>query len=427
MVDTEDLEYYRVGGSVRDPLIDREPNDDDYVVVGESVESMVERGFEKEIGAAFTVFQHPETKDEWAMARTEEKTGEGYKGFDIKATPSVTLEEDLERRDLTINAMARDPRTGELIDPYGGQEDLEKGIIRHVSEAFSDDPLRVIRAARFAARFEFTVADETMDLMREVAPELEAVDDLRIYREIKKALEQAEKPRRIFDVLLKSGGLEVVLPEIAKLDEVPAGPKEAHREGSAFEHTMQVLEEMHKLRPNDTRALFAALFHDIGKAQTPEEELPHHYGHEKRGQKIAEKIADRLDIPNDITGVIKSASRHHMVVHDLSELRESTLIRRVEKFRDNYSKDHPDDEVSPKHITLGELIDLGYADSKGRKPSKPFDREEAHQIIDTVKEIIDSIKGTDIIKKYDVEEGEVIGKLILQERVEALKEARTTN
>ncbi len=422
--DLSGLDYYRVGGAPRDELLGREPNDEDYVVVGATVDEMVDRGFETMVGEAFPVFLHPVTKDEWALARTEEKTGVGYKGFEIQSGPDVTLEEDLERRDLTINAIAQDPETGEFIDPFGGRDDLDAGIIRHVSEAFAEDPLRVLRAARYAARFGFEVADETRELLREVAPELEAVDNQRIYREILKAMRQADSPRTFFDVLRDVGALDVILPEMAALAEIPAGPEEYHAEGSAFEHSMRVLEEMHALRPNDERALLAAAFHDIGKSQTPDDVLPHHYKHEKRGKHVAEDIADRLEMSIEHRGVLKTAARLHGRMRDLRDLNESTLIRMIDSIRDNYEVSNPGDEPVIAHITPDELVDLAVADNRGREPQGEFDRDHAERLFETTEEILDDVNGGEVLASHDIEEGPHVSDVLLQERVRQLKEKR---
>lgn len=422
MVDLEGLEYYEVGGAPRDELLGREPNDRDYVIVGATPEEMAERGFEQMVGEAFPVFLHPESKDEWALARTEEKSGVGYKGFEVKSDPSVSLEEDLERRDLTINAMARDPRSGEIVDPFGGQEDLEAGVVRHVSDAFAEDPLRVLRAARFAARFDFEVAPETMNLMQDIAHELEHISNERIDTEVRKALRQADSPRKFFDIALESGALGVMLPEVAELDEVPAGPEDYHSEGSAFEHTMRVLENAHELRPNDERLLLAALFHDIGKTVTPDDVLPHHYKHAKRGKQVAKDVASRLEMSNESEGVMWTAARFHDRMYDIEDLREATLLRMVDRLRDDYEVSNPEDEAVVAHVTPDELVDLADADSRGRVPSRPFDREPAAERFKAAARALDEVTGGDVIEKYDIESGEKVSEVLLQERISYLKE-----
>lgn len=436
MVEPSELNYFKVGGAVRDRLLGREANDIDYVIVGESVEDMLSYGFEQvhvgnneqvvflDVDGIIEDRAEGEEAAEIALARREQSTGEGYNDFEFEVE-NVSLREDLRRRDLTINAMAEDPDTGEVIDPFGGQEDLEAGVVRHVSEAFAEDPLRVIRAARFAARFDFEVADETLDLMGGLAPKLEAVANERISGELVKAMKQAESPRRFFDVLLEVGALEVFLPELAELANVPAGPEEYHGEGSAYEHSMRVLENMSERRPGGPRALLAAAFHDIGKVETDEDVLPHHYEHEKVGKQVARGVADRLEMSNELMGVMESAARYHGRVHDIEDLRASTLLRMTDSLRDDYEVSNPEDEPTVAHLKPAELVDLGAADSAGREPAADFDAERVQAHFDAAEQVLDEITGQDVLEQHDIEEGPKVSEVLLQDRVERLKELRS--
>lgn len=411
----DDLDVFRVGGSVRDELVGKEPNDDDFVVVGATEQEMLDRGFDQPVGESFAVFIHPETGDEWALARTEQSTGDSYKDFEVQASPDVSLEEDLRRRDLTINAMARDVDTGELIDPHGGREDVDRGVLRHVSEAFAEDPLRVIRVATFAARLpEFDVHPETADLCRDLVPQLETIAPQRIQQEMFKCFEKAEEPRRFFDTLDAFGALETVFPHIAEMKAIPAGPEEFHAEGSTFEHTMRVIEEAHALDPNNRRLLLAALGHDMGKLATDASDLPNHPKHEKTGPTMVDEFGDTLKMPNTERRVMKTAARLHMRFHKLDELREATLIRMVKS-------------LGEPNLTIEEFINLGIADGLGREPREVgFEANEARAHLEAAQHAIDSFGGEEAFEKFDLDpsDGEKIGDLILQERIRLLKENR---
>lgn len=290
------LDVSIVGGFCRDVLQDQNPNDVDLVVTGVTSEDMNERGFEHIMSADD---QQPVFIDsmnrEVAIARKEESTGDSHRDFamnivDPQLSHQDALNIDLERRDLTINAIAINPDENSIYDPFDGRSDLEDGIIRHINEHFKDDPLRVLRAARYATRFSFDIADETVDIMQETAPKMDHLVGQRFGNELIKTLAQSESPRRYFDILQDVNALQVAYPRIHQLTEVPAGPHEHHKEGSAYEHTMMVLEEMHSRVGNDVNALLAALFHDVGKINTDAEVLPNHYGHEKEGAEMAEGI-----------------------------------------------------------------------------------------------------------------------------------------
>jgi tRNA nucleotidyltransferase (CCA-adding enzyme) len=320
------MKTYLVGGAVRDRLLGLPGQDRDFVVVGATPEEMTARGF-KPVGADFPVFLHPETKEEYALARTERKSGKGYKGFTVYAAPDVTLEDDLRRRDLTINAMARD-EAGNLVDPYGGEQDLRAGVLRHVSEAFAEDPVRILRVARFAARFSargFRVADETMELMHRMVTSGE-VDHLvaeRVWAELERALGE-ERPSRFFETLRECGALVRLFPEIEALYGVPQ-PAEHHPEIDTGVHVMMVLEAAARLSP-DTRVRFAALMHDLGKGVTPPAEWPSHHGHEDRGAGLVRDFCARLRVPNDYRDLAMVTAKFHAHCHRVGELRPATLV-----------------------------------------------------------------------------------------------------
>ncbi|MBE9515507.1 MAG: multifunctional CCA addition/repair protein [Proteobacteria bacterium] len=325
------MEIYLVGGAVRDRLLGLPVKDRDHVVVGATPEEMEAQGY-KPVGADFPVFLHPETKEEYALARTERKSGRGYKGFQVYAAPDVTLEDDLARRDLTINAMAEDAN-GNIIDPFNGQDDIQNGFLRHVSAAFSEDPVRVLRVARFAARFKkhgFRVAHGTHALMKKMVANGE-VDHLvaeRVWSEAERALAE-ERPEEFFRVLRACGALENLFPEIDALYGVPQ-PEVHHPEIDTGIHCMMVLQQAARLTP-DARIRFAALVHDLGKAVTPEEEWPQHIAHEKRGVKLIEAMANRLRVPNSWRELSIKVARFHTDCHRASELKPATLLKKLEQ------------------------------------------------------------------------------------------------
>jgi len=300
------------------------------VVVGASPDDMLALGY-RPVGKDFPVFLHPDTGEQYALARTERKTGPGYYGFATWCAPDVTLEADLARRDLTINAMAQSA-SGEIIDPHGGQRDLEARVLRHVSPAFVEDPLRVLRVARFAARFAplgFTVAPETLELMRAIVAggELEALVPERVWVETERALGEA-RPVAYFEVLRACGALAVVFPEVAALFGVPQ-PEKWHPEVDSGLHAMQVLEVAASLSP-DTTVRFAALVHDVGKGLTPPGEWPRHIGHEEAGAQLIERLAARLRIPTEHRELAVMVARHHARVHRVAELRPGTVLELLE-------------------------------------------------------------------------------------------------
>ncbi|WP_111976755.1 multifunctional CCA addition/repair protein [Algibacillus agarilyticus] len=318
---------YLVGGAVRDNLLNLTVKDKDWVVVGVNQQQMLDAGFQQ-VGKDFPVFLHPETHDEHALARTEKKLSAGYTGFTCYAEPDVTLEDDLRRRDLTINAMAQN-QAGKIIDPYNGQYDLNNKTLKHVSNAFVEDPLRVLRVARFAAKLHhlgFTIAPETVDLMRTLAEsgELASLTPERIWIETEKAL-QTPNPRAYFEALKACNALAIIYPEIDKLWGIP-NPAEWHPEIDTGEHTMLVLQQA-CLYSDDIAIRFSALCHDLGKAVTPANEWPSHHGHEKRGVPIIKKLCDRLRIPNELKSLACIVSEFHLHTHKAFDLKAQTILK----------------------------------------------------------------------------------------------------
>ncbi|HEX7011190.1 MAG TPA: multifunctional CCA addition/repair protein [Steroidobacteraceae bacterium] len=326
------MQIYLVGGAVRDELLGLPVGERDWVVVGARPEELLAQGYQS-VGKDFPVFLHPTSREEYALARTERKTGPGYRGFETRFSPDVTLEEDLARRDLTINAIAKDPNTGALIDPFGGQRDLEARWLRHVSPAFVEDPVRVLRAARFAARFAplgFRIAPETLELMREIAArgELDALVPERVWQETQRALE-APAPWKFFESLREANALAIIFPEVHALFGVPQ-PERWHPEIDAGVHTMMVLEQATRLTP-DPVVRFAALTHDLGKGTTPPSEWPRHIAHEQRGAALVESMCDRLRVPNVYRELGVLVARYHLLSHRAAELRDSTLLELLER------------------------------------------------------------------------------------------------
>jgi len=320
---------YIVGGAVRDALLGRPVNDHDWVVVGSTPEAMVAAGYVP-VGKDFPVFLHPQTHEEHALARTERKTAPGYRGFVVHAEPSVTLEDDLRRRDLTINAIAQDEH-GALIDPYGGQKDLEARILRHVSEPFAEDPVRILRLARFAARFhDFTVAPETMALVRRMveAGEVDALVPERVWQEIATGLMEP-RPSRMLQVLREGGALARLLPEVERLYGVPQ-PEAHHPEVDTGHHLELVLDQAAAMQaPLPVR--FACLCHDLGKGTTPAEEWPRHIGHEGRSEALARELSARLKAPTECTELAAVVAREHTNIHRATEYGAAALLRLIER------------------------------------------------------------------------------------------------
>lgn len=324
---------YLVGGAVRDDLLGIPHRARDWVVVGSTPEALMNQGL-RQVGAAFPVFIHPQSREEYALARTEKKSGRGYHGFTVDFHPGVTLEEDLERRDLTINAIARD-ESGALIDPFGGQADLEARVLRHVSPAFEEDPLRVIRVARIAARlaeFDFTVHPDTLELMRAItrSGELEDLAPERVWAEIADAL-ATPKPSRFVEVLRNCGALEALLPEVDALFGVPQ-TKRYHPEIDTGVHVLMAMDCAARLADGKPAAevVFAVLLHDLGKGVTPKDALPSHRGHEKAGLPLVEAVCERVRAPGEFRDLALMVCEHHLRCHRLTEMRPETIMRLIE-------------------------------------------------------------------------------------------------
>ncbi len=366
---TQGLTIYLVGGAVRDRLLGRAVHERDFVVVGATAGDLLNRGFQQ-VGKDFPVFLHPDTKDEYALARTERKTAPGYHGFSVHADPSVTLEQDLLRRDLTINALAQD-ETGRIIDPYGGLADLQARVLRHVSPAFAEDPVRILRLARFAARFAdlgFRVADETRELMRVMvdAGEVDALVPERVWQELSRALGE-DRPSRFFEVLREGGALARLLPEVDGLWGVPQ-PAKWHPEVDTGVHAMLVVDMAARLSP-DLEVRFAALCHDLGKGTTPADILPRHSGHEERSVGLLEAVCDRFRIPTRCRELARITARYHGLVHTVDELRAGTILdllegcdacRRPERFRQMLTACEADYRgrtgYAERHYPQGEIL-----------------------------------------------------------------------
>lgn len=325
------VEIYLVGGAVRDKLLNIKVKDRDWVVVGATPQQLLAQNYQQ-VGKDFPVFLNPKTKEEYALARTERKSGQGYTGFDCYAAPDVTIEDDLIRRDLTINAIAQ-REDGSLIDPFNGQQDIDNKILRHISPAFSEDPLRVLRVARFAARFAhlgFTIAPETMSLMRQLASsdELSHLTPERVWIEMAKALD-SQSPQVFFEVLREAQALKILLPEIDQLFGVPNPPK-WHPEIDSGVHTMMVVEQAARLT-TDPVVRFAALVHDVGKALTPPQKWPSHHGHGQSGLKLIAALSQRLRIPNQYKELAMLVSDHHCKIHRCDDMRKDTIIKLFDK------------------------------------------------------------------------------------------------
>ena len=323
------MKIYSVGGAVRDALLGLEVKDRDWVVVGGTPEEMLAQNF-RPVGKDFPVFLHPQTHEEYALARTERKTAPGYAGFSFHAAPDVTLEDDLLRRDLTINAIAQD-EAGNLIDPYHGREDLAAGILRHVSPAFAEDPVRILRVARFMARFtDFRVAPETMELMRTMtaAGEVDALVAERVWQEISNGL-MAAQPSRMFETLRECGALAKLLPELDALWGVPQRA-DYHPEIDTGVHMMMVLDMAARL-DTPLPARFAALTHDLGKGTTPKDILPRHHGHEQRSVDLLMPVCDRWRVPTECRDVARLTARYHGNLHCYAELRHATRLEILER------------------------------------------------------------------------------------------------
>jgi tRNA nucleotidyltransferase (CCA-adding enzyme) len=327
------MKTYLVGGSVRDEILGLPVTDHDYVVVGVSPEEMVRLGF-RPVGKDFPVFLHPQSQEQYALARTERKVSRGYKGFEVYASPEVTLQEDLARRDLTINAIAKDEH-GSIIDPFDGVADLEAGVLRHIGPAFTEDPVRVLRTARFAARFGFHIAPETLMLMNEMVHngEVDALVPERVWQEFARGLME-HRPSRMFYALRDCGALTRIMPEVDALFGVPQPPQH-HPEIDTGVHVMMVIDYAAS-RNYSLPVRFAALTHDLGKGTTPPEEWPRHIGHEARSVKLVQGLCERINPPHEMRNLALLVARYHGDVHRAAELRPATianLLQGVDAYR----------------------------------------------------------------------------------------------
>lgn len=329
------MQIYKVGGAVRDALLGLPVQDRDWVVVGATPEELAAQGF-LPVGKDFPVFLHPETREEYALARTERKTARGYHGFSVQADPGVTLEQDLARRDLTINSMAQPAQStgiNDLIDPYHGQRDLQGKVLRHVTDAFREDPVRILRLARFAARFAplgFTVAPETLALCRQMvaAGEVDALVPERVWQEMSRAL-TGQRPSVFFEVLHACGALARILPELAALDGVPQRA-DCHPEVDSLVHTLMGIDVAAR-EGFVLEVRTAVLLHDLGKAATPREEWPSHKRHDERGVPLVQQVCARLRIPKNCADVAVHHTREHLLIHRVRELRPTTLLELLER------------------------------------------------------------------------------------------------
>jgi tRNA nucleotidyltransferase (CCA-adding enzyme) len=350
------MKTYLVGGAVRDQLLGYPFDEKDWVVVGATAQQMLDKGYQQ-VGRDFPVFLHPETREEYALARTERKSGQGYTGFICHSSPEVTLEEDLLRRDLTINAMAQD-EAGTIIDPYGGQQDIEDKVLRHVSDAFAEDPLRILRVARFAARYRhlgFRIAEPTLALMRQMVDggEVAHLVPERVWKEIRSAL-TTDTPAEFFRTLKACGALKVLIPELDALFGVPQ-PEQHHPEIDTGEHVLLALQIAVQLSPSTT-VRYATLMHDLGKALTSPSEWPKHHAHDVKGIKPVEAVGERLKVPKHYTELAKLASALHIRCHISPEMRPVKLLELIE-----------DADALRRPERFEELLLVCEADIRGRK------------------------------------------------------------
>ncbi|MER2096111.1 MAG: multifunctional CCA addition/repair protein [Pseudomonas qingdaonensis] len=401
------MQIYKVGGAVRDRLLGRPVTDIDWVVVGATVEQMQAQGY-RPVGADFPVFLHPHSGEEYALARTERKSGRGYGGFTFHASPEVTLEEDLVRRDLTINAMAEDEQ-GRITDPYNGQQDLQDRILRHVSPAFAEDPLRVLRVARFAARYAglgFQVAPETLSLMRELSEsgELQALTAERSWKEIARALME-EQPQVFIQVLRDCGALKQLMPELDVLFGVPQ-PAAHHPEIDTGVHTLSVLEQA--ARHNQPLTVrWACLLHDLGKGLTPEEEWPRHIAHEHRGLKAIKAVNQRFKAPRDCQELALLVGEYHTHGHRALELKASTLLELLQRF-----------DVYRRPQRFEEFIAACEMDARGRLGLEERDYPQAAYLRGAA-DAARAVAVQPLVEKGFTGQG--LGEAIKRERLNALK------
>jgi len=402
------MKTYLVGGAVRDELLGYPFHERDWVVVGATAEQMLEKGYQQ-VGKDFPVFLHPKSHEEYALARTERKSGKGYTGFICHSAPDVTLEEDLLRRDLTINAIAKD-ENGELVDPYNGQQDIENRVLRHVSAAFAEDPLRILRVARFAARYYhlgFRIADETLALMQQMVDIGEAghLVPERVWKEIHSAL-TTQTPAEFFRVLRACGALKVLIPELDALFGVPQ-PKAHHPEIDTGEHIMLALQMAAQLSASTT-VRYATLMHDLGKALTPADQWPKHYGHDVLGVKPVNVIGERLKVPKQFTELARLSAALHIRCHICQEMRPVKLLELIEAA-----------DAMRRPDRFEELLLVCEADIRGRKGFE----EAAYPQARYLKQAFEAYKSVN--PKQLVEQGfkgKVLGEELRKQRIDKIAE-----
>jgi tRNA nucleotidyltransferase (CCA-adding enzyme) len=401
------MQIYLVGGAVRDDLLNYPVHENDWVVVGATPQQMLDLGY-TQVGKDFPVFLHPQTKEEYALARTERKTSPGYTGFSVHTSPDVTLNDDLQRRDLTINAMARD-NLGNIFDPFNGQQDLKNKILRHVSPAFSEDPVRILRVARFAARYHhlgFSIAEQTLNLMHNMVQqgETDALVAERVWQEMYKALNERH-PEIFLQTLRDCGALKRILPEIDCLFGVPQ-PEKYHPEIDTGIHTLMVLQQA-CLLTNDVATRFAALCHDLGKGITPKENWPAHHGHEESGVPLVEQLCTRLRIPNEFRELAVITARFHLHYHRAWELRPETLLKLIEQT-----------DALRKPQRFENFLLACMADTRGR----PGYEQEPCAQTDYFRNIAQTVSKLDIedLKAQQLT-GKVMAEAIREKRLDAIK------
>jgi tRNA nucleotidyltransferase (CCA-adding enzyme) len=399
------MQTYIVGGAVRDELLGFPIKDKDFVVVGSTPEQMVAAGF-RPVGKDFPVFLHPETHDEYALARTERKTAKGYKGFVVHASPEITLEQDLARRDLTVNAIAKN-EVGELVDPFHGIDDIKSKTLRHVSDAFVEDPVRILRIARFSARLaDFNIAPETLSLMQQMveAGEVDALVAERVWQELAKGLME-EKPARMFEVLRSCGALKRIIPELDKLWGVPQPPQH-HPEVDTGVHVMMVLDYAAQ-QDFSLPVRFAALMHDLGKGTTPKEMLPRHIGHEERGAHLVKDVCKRLRVPNDCKELAVMVAKFHGKLYQSLDMRPNTLLEFLIQL-----------DAIRQSERFNEFLQACEADSRGRTGLESCPTPAADLMRKVLGAALSIDAGAIAGKQSDVEKIKIA---IFEARVEAIK------
>ncbi len=397
---------YLVGGAVRDELLGLPHREKDWVVVGSTPEDMLEKGY-RQVGSSFPVFLHPETSEEYALARTERKSGHGYHGFSVDFHAGVTLEEDLQRRDLTINAMARDSK-GQLIDPHGGVRDLESRLLRHVSPAFSEDPLRVLRVARFAARFAamgFRVHESTLELMRKMndSGELGYLVPERVWAEVESAMASAQ-PGVFIEVLRECGALAALLPEVDRLFGVPQ-PEKYHPEIDTGEHVLMTM-NLAARSGWSAKVVYSLLLHDLGKGLTPKSEWPSHVGHEQRGIPLIKRVCDRLKAPGSFRDLALNVGALHLRCHRMCEMQPARIMKLIE-----------DADLLRRPEHLQDFIHACEADYRGRKGMEDRAYPQAGRLDAALKAVL-SVRARDL--DMNNLQGVQIGEKLRQARIEAI-------